>query len=41
MAQTVAVVRNTLTATGSGTTDFTKSGFGTPAAAIIIEPVGL
>lgn len=36
MAQTVAVVRNTLTATGAGTTDFTKTGFGTPTAAIII-----
>lgn len=35
MAQSVAVVRNTLSATASGTTDFTKSGFGTPAAAII------
>lgn len=36
MAQTVAVVRNTLTATLSGTTDFTKTGFGTPTAAIIL-----
>lgn len=36
MAQTVAVVRNTLTATLSGTTDFTKASFGTPSAAIII-----
>src|SRR5687768_881880 len=36
MAQTVAVVRNTLTATGGGTTDFTSTGFGTPTAAIII-----
>lgn len=36
MAQTVAVVRSTLSSAASGTTDFTKSGFGTPAAAIII-----
>ena len=36
MAQSVAVVRNTLSATASGTTDFTKSGFGTPSAAIIV-----
>lgn len=36
MAQTVAVVRNTLSATLSGTADFTSSGFGTPTAAIII-----
>lgn len=35
MAQTVAVVRATLSATSGGTTDFTKSGFGTPTAAII------
>lgn len=39
MAQTVAIVRNTLTATGAGTTDFTKTGFGTPTAAII-EVIG-
>ena len=37
MAQTVAVVRATLTATGSGTTDFTKASFGTPTAAILIR----
>jgi hypothetical protein len=36
MAQGVAVIRATLTATGSGTTDFTKTGFGTPTAAIIL-----
>ena len=36
MAQNVAVVNATLTATGSGTTDFTVSGFGTPSAAIVI-----
>lgn len=36
MAQTVAVVSAALTATGSGTTDFTSSGFGTPSAAIVI-----
>jgi hypothetical protein len=36
MAQEVAVVRAALTATGSGTTDFTSTGFGTPTAAIII-----
>lgn len=36
MAQSVAVVRRTLTATLSGTTDFTSSGFGTPSAAIVI-----
>lgn len=36
MAQAVAVVNATLTATGSGTTDFTSSGFGTPTAAIIV-----
>lgn len=35
MAQTVAVVRATLTATAAGTTDFTKSGFGVVAAALI------
>lgn len=36
MAQTVAVVRGTLSATSAGTTDFTKASFGTPTAAIII-----
>lgn len=36
MAATYAVVRNVLTATLSGTTDFTSSGFGTPDAAILI-----
>lgn len=36
MAQSVKVVRNTLTATGGGTTDFTSTGFGTVAAAIIV-----
>lgn len=36
MAQTVAVVRASLTATNGATTDFTKTGFGTPTAAIII-----
>lgn len=36
MAQGVAVVNATLTATGSGTTDFTSSGFGTPSAAIVL-----
>lgn len=36
MAQSVKVIRQTLTATGSGTTDFTSTGFGTVAAAIII-----
>lgn len=36
MAQTVAVVRNTLSSTVSGAVSFTSSGFGTPAAAIII-----
>lgn len=36
MAQNVAVVRATLSATSGGTTDFTTSGFGTPAAAIIV-----
>lgn len=36
MAQTVKVVRNTLSATSGGTADFTSSGFGTPTAAIII-----
>ena len=36
MAQSVAVVNATLTATASGTTDFTSSGFGTPSAAIVI-----
>lgn len=36
MAQSVCVVRATLSATNGGTTDFTKEGFGTPSAAIII-----
>jgi hypothetical protein len=36
MAQGVEVVRATLTATGSGTTDFTVPGFGTPTGALII-----
>ena len=36
MAQETAVVRGTLSATASGTTDFTSSGFGTPTAAIVI-----
>lgn len=35
MAQAVAVVRGTLSATASGTTDFTKSGFGVAAAALV------
>lgn len=35
MTQTAAVVRNTVSATAGGTADFTKSGFGTPSAAII------
>lgn len=36
MAQSVAVVRGTLSATLNGTTDFTKAGLGTAAAALII-----
>lgn len=36
MAQTVAVVSGTLSAAAAGTADFTSSGFGTPAAAIIL-----
>ena len=36
MAQNTAVVTQSLTATASGTTDFTSSGFGTPTAAIVI-----
>jgi hypothetical protein len=36
VAQSIAVVRGTLSADLNGTTDFTKSGFGTPSAAIII-----
>jgi hypothetical protein len=36
MAQSVCVVRASLTATNGASTDFTKSGFGTPSAAIII-----
>lgn len=36
MAQTVAIVRNTISATLSGTADFTKTGFGTASAAIVI-----
>lgn len=36
MAQSVAVVSAALTATGSGTTDLTSTGFGTPSAAIIL-----
>jgi hypothetical protein len=35
MAQEIAVVNAALTATSSGTTDFTSSGFGTPTAAIV------
>jgi hypothetical protein len=36
MAQSVAVVRGTITGVSTGTSDFTRAGFGTPTAAIII-----
>lgn len=36
MAQSVAIVRNTLPVVSGGTADFTSTGFGTAAAAIII-----
>lgn len=36
MAFTHAIVTQSLTATGGGTTDFTSSGFGTPDAAVLI-----
>ena len=35
MAIETAVIRQALTATLNGTTDFTSSGFGTPTAAVV------